>query len=199
MTHRIRETWVEHPVSFDGPVEIDESWIGGLEATKHESKRLHAGRGPVGKAAVVGAKDRETNRISAAPVDRTDAATLQGFVLDRTDAAATVYTDEARAYDGLPRLRQAVKHSAGEYVDGQAHTNGIESFWAMLKRGYQGTYHKLSVKHLDRYVNEFAGRHNQRPMNTIDQMSAMVRGMDGKRLRYTDLIGPKHTRLSKGI
>ena len=117
-------------------------------------------------------------------------------MLDRTNAAATIYTDEARAYDGLPRLRQAVKHSIGEYVDGQAHTNGIESFWAMLKRGYQGTYHKLSVKHLDRYVNEFAGRHNHRPMDTIDQMAAIARGMDGKRLRYSDLIGPKHTRLT---
>ena len=130
-------------------------------------------------------------------MDATDASTLQGFVIDRTDAAAMVYTDEARAYDGLPRLRQAVKHSAGEYVDGQAHTNGIESFWSMLKRGYQGTYHKLSVKHLDRYVNEFAGRHNQRPLDTIDQMSAMARGMDSKQLTYKELIGPRETRQPK--
>ena len=82
-------------------------------------------------------------------------------------------------------------------MNGQAHTNGIESFWSMLKRGHQGTYHKLSVKHLDRYVNEFAGRHNQRPLDTIDQMSAMARGMDSKQLTYKELIGPRETRQPK--
>ena len=71
---------------------------------------------------------------------------------------------------------------------GQAHTNGIESFWSLLKRGYYGTYHKMSPKHLDRYVNEFAGRHNVRTADTLDQMGGMVRGMDQKRLRYADLI-----------
>ena len=72
---------------------------------------------------------------------------------------------------------------------GQAHTNGIESFWSLLKRGYYGTYHKMSPKHLDRYVTEFAGRHNQRNADTLDQMGAMVRGLELKRLRYRDLVG----------
>ena len=100
-----------------------------------------------------------------------------------------MYTDDARAYSGLPRKHLAVKHSVGEYVNEQAHTNGIESFWAMLKRGHKGTYHKMSAKHLHRYVDEFSGRHNNRPMDTSDQMSNVVREGVGKRLRYKDLIG----------
>lgn len=77
--------------------------------------------------------------------------------------------------------------ASGEYVNGQAHTNGIESFWAMLKRGYHGTYHHFSAKHLDRYVGEFAGRHNIRESDTTDQMGHVARSMVGKRLRYADL------------
>ena len=110
------------------------------------------------------------------------AAALQGFVAERVASGAEVYTDEHTAYDDLPYPHAAVRHSAGRYVHGMAHTNGIESFWSMLKRGYVGTYHQLSIKHLDRYVSEFEGRHNNRPTDTADQMTAMVRGMNGKRL-----------------
>ena len=81
----------------------------------------------------------------------------------------------------------------GEYVRKQAHTNGIESFWAILKRGYEGTYHKMSVKHLGRYVGEFSGRHNDRTSDTIDQMRHMVQGVGGKRLRYRDLTDSDET------
>ena len=91
------------------------------------------------------------------------------------------------AYQGLPN-HQTVKHSVGEYVDGMAHTNGIESFWSMLKRGYKGTYHRMSAKHLQRYVNEFSGRHNVRDMDTLEQMADIARGFVGKRLRLTDLV-----------
>jgi hypothetical protein len=101
---------------------------------------------------------------------------------------ATVYTDEAAAYRRLNRPHETVSHSVGEYVRDMASTNGIESFWAMLKRGYTGVYHWMSAKHLHRYVTEFSGRHNQRPLDTIDQMAAMVRNSIGKRLRYADLI-----------
>ena len=81
-------------------------------------------------------------------------------------------------------------HSVGEYVRGQAHTSGIESFWALLKRGYHGTYHQMSPKHLHRHVTEVEGRYNLRPLDTIDQMAVIVRGMDQKRLRYVDLTTP---------
>ena len=97
---------------------------------------------------------------------------------------------EASAYEGLPFAHESVKHSVAEYVRGMAHTNGVESFWSMLKRAHKGIYHKMSPKHLDRYVTEFEGRHNMREHDTIDQMGAVVLGMDGKRLRYDDLIAP---------
>ena len=137
---------------------------------------------------VAGAKDRGTNKVSAQVVQGTDSGTLQGFVTARTAGAATVYTDDHSGYKGLPRRHQTVKHSVSEYVNGMAHTQGIESFWAALKRGYHGTYHKMSEKHLDRYVSEFASRHNHRPLDTIDQMSAMANAMIGKRLPYDALI-----------
>ena len=88
----------------------------------------------------------------------------------------------------MPFEHETVKHSVSEYVNGMAHTQGIESFWALLKRGYHGTYHHMSEKHLDRYVSEFAGRHNDRRADTIEQMQAVVAGMVGKRLMYRDLV-----------
>ena len=121
-------------------------------------------------------------------VKGTDAKTLQGFVGSHAAKGATVYTDDHGGYQGLPFEHKTVKHSVSEYVNGMAHTNGIESFWALLKRGYHGTYHHMSEKHLDRYVGEFAGRHNDRSSDTIDQMSATVRGMIGKQLTYARLI-----------
>ena len=158
------------------------------QANKHNSKRLKAGRGTVGKTAVVGAKDRKTNRVTTAAVMLTDTPTLQGFVESATEPTAQVYTDEAAAYKGLNRPHEAVKHSAREYVRGMAHTNGIESHWAMLKRGYVGVYHQMSMKHLGRYVAEFEGRHNSRPLDTSEQMRLMVKGADSKRITYEELI-----------
>ncbi|MCY4086440.1 MAG: IS1595 family transposase [Actinomycetia bacterium] len=189
MMQRIREAWTDSAGPFRGPVEADETFVGGLEKNKPAHKKLRAGRGGVGKAIVAGAKDRATGQVAAAVVPSSDAATLQPFVVERTARGAEVFTDEHGAYRGIPGVRHhTVRHSVGEWVDGQAHTNGVESFWAMLKRGYHGTYHHVSPKHLQRYVNEFAGRHNARGLDTLDQMGQLAQGMVGKRLRYRDLV-----------
>ena len=143
--------------------------------------------------AVVGAKDRETNQVTARVVAVVDGETLNTFVDEHTTPAAEVYTDGSSAYRGREN-HEAVAHSAGAYVtylDGVAvHTNGVESFWSMLKRAHKGTFHRLSAKHLQRYVSEFAGRHNIRDMDTIDQMADVVAGLIGQRLLYRDLIAP---------
>ena len=193
LAHRLRVALSEEGGLFSGPVEVDETYFGGRRATMSNAKRkalAGSGRGAVGKTAVVGVRDRATRQVVAKVVERTDASTLQGFVVDHAAPGATVYSDDSSAYDSLPFDHDTVKHSLSEYVKGDVHTNGIESLWSMLKRAHTGTFHKLSPKHLDRYVQEFAARHNLRDEDTIDIMASVAGGMRGKRLRYRELIAP---------
>ena len=193
MAHRIRKAFASNGDVFSGPVEADETYIGGKRKNMSNAKRKElagTGRGAVGKAAVVGVKDRETNKVVALHVGNTDSATLGNVVALHAKFGSKLYTDEASAYNVLDAWydHETVKHSVAEYVRGQVHTNGIESFWAMLKRAHMGTFHKMSPKHLQRYVDEFAGKHNVRTDDTAEQMRGLVERMDGKRLTYEQLI-----------
>ena len=171
LAHRLRESWkVDGGDMFAGPVEIDETHLGGKRKNMPKAKRkLLKGRGAVGKTVVAGAKDRATNQVVARSVPAANSETLQGFVREHVAPEAKVYTDDHGAYKGMPFEHEAVNHSVGEYVRGMASTNGIESFWSMLKRGYQGTFHHFSEKHTDRYVTEFAGRHNDRKHRSVQK------------------------------
>ena len=191
LAQRLRAALSQDGARFAGPVEIDETYFGGRRRNMSNATRkalAGTGRGPAGKTAVIGAKDRQTKRVAARVIAHTDAPTLQGFVTAHVEPEATVYTDDHGGYDGLSFNHATVKHSISEYVNGDIHTNGIESLWSMLKRAHKGTFHKLNPKHLDRYIQEFAGRHNVREQDTIEQMAVVADGMDGKRLTYERLI-----------
>ena len=192
MAMRIREAYKGHdPILLETAVEVDEAYFGGKEINKPEYKKQNKGRGAVGKIAVVGIKERETGRIIAQPVKDTTKETLQDFIQYNVEEGSTVYTDEYKSYSGLEDKgyeHSTVKHSAGEWVNEQAHTNGIESFWALLRRSYHGTHHWMSAKHLASYVNEFATRSNLRGDNTKTFMEHIAREMSGKRLPYKELI-----------
>jgi len=191
MLHRLREAWDQSGIEpFAAGVEVDETYVGGLRKNMPKRKRedLPPGRGAVDKTPVVGARDRASGKVSARVVSHVDSLTLHEFIWQRALPGATIYTDDHAGYRGLPFPHEVVKHSLGEYVRDDAHTQGIESFWAMLKRAHKGTFHKISPKHLQRYVNEFAGRHNVRDADTADQMRDLCGRLVGRRLMYRDLV-----------
>ena len=196
MMHRIREAWADDDDDdqLDGPAEIEETYLGGRRENMSLAKRKEladTGRGAVGKTAVIGVKDRESGEVRAEVITDTGDETIKGFVREHVEPGATIYTDEAKAYKGMLEFdHEAVNHSVGEYVDGMTHCNGIESFWSMLKRAHRGTFHKISPKHLDRYVGEFAGKHNIRDSGTLVQMRDTVARLVGRRLLHRELIAP---------
>lgn len=175
-----------------GTVEVDECFVGGKEANKHEHKKLKAGRGSVGKVAVLGMRERG-GRTHAMVIPDTGISTIQNEIHGQVEAGSQLYTDEHAAYndlDGLFFSHDTVNHGAGEYGRGSAHTNGIESVWAVLKRGLHGVYHHASPKHLHRYVDEFTFRLNEGNVanHTTRRLDSFVDATVGKRITYRRLI-----------
>lgn len=174
-----------------GTVEVDECFVGGIEANKHERKKLHAGRGGVGKVPVLGIRERGGRTFAKVIRNRT-IQEIQGEIFQRVEVGSTVFTDEHLAYSGMDGLffrHESVNHSAKEYVRGPVHTNGIESVWAVLKRGLHGVYHHASKKHLGRYVDEFSWRLNAGNVarHTLQRLDSFVDCIVGKRLTYKRL------------
>ena len=186
LAHRLRKAMTSGDRAlFAGPVVADETYIGGLKKNMHSRRRKLLAGGD-NKFGIAGVLDRATNKIRTM-VMRPDGPSLKEFVLASMKRDATVYTDDSKAYRGLPQ-HETVQHSAGEYVRGDVSTNSVESYWAMIARGIFGVFHKLSFEHGHRYAIEFECRHNMRDLDTIDQMSLVVQGMESRQLRYRDLI-----------
>jgi transposase-like protein len=192
LLHRLREACGDDFKKLCGVIEIDETFVGGIEANKHERKKLKAGRGTVGKMAVLGMRERG-GRTVATPIESTDKETVQAAIHQHVEAGSTLHTDEAGAYAGIGGSgfsHDAVNHSAGEYVRDDVTTNGIESVFAVLKRGLIGVYHHASPKHLGRYVDEFSFRLNEGNVknHTLTRLDSFITGVAGKRLTYKSLI-----------
>jgi transposase-like protein len=184
---------------MSGTVEVDETYIGGLVRNMHASKvdRSIVGTGGKGKAIVVGLKAR-SGEVRAKVMAGTDSAQLHPLIKENVAVGSTVYTDEHRGYNGLADYnRQIVNHSRKEYVSGDAHTNGIESHWAIVQRAHMGIFHHWSKKHLRRYMDELSFKQNTKGLPAFDAngkdcgittVRAHMAGMEGKRLTYQELI-----------
>lgn len=192
MLHRLREACGTDIDKLSGTVEVDETFVGGKEKNKHANKKLNQGRGAVGKQMVLGLRERDGN-TKAFTVESGDLGTIQQAIFDNVEIGSTIYTDEHASYTGLDGLfyrHDSVNHSAGVFGRGAVNTNGIESVWAVLKRGVTGVYHHVTPKHLGRYVDEFAFRLNAGDVkrHTLLRLDSFVDSVAGKRLTYKNLI-----------
>ena len=196
MLQRLRESCRNPNDPLSGIVEIDEAYFGGIETSKHDSKKLKSGRGPVGKTAVLGIRERTSpdsvrkGRVIAMPLPSTDHGTMKRAIRENVESCSVVHTDDHRSYVGIDAFmarHHTVNHTKNEYVRGNVHTSSIESVWAVMKRG---VYHQVSKKHLSRYLNEFTFRLNQGACanHTLDRIDAMFVGSLNKRLTYAALI-----------
>lgn len=204
MLHRIRlamqsGTGLAKMGGPGGECEADETFIGGNARNMHKkvrAQRFHGRRGWACKTPVVGILDRQEKRVHAKVVQSTKAHIVQGEILDRVERGTSIYTDESQSYYRLADkeyTHQVVNHLQ-KYVDGQVHTNGLENFWALLKRGLGGTYVSVEPFHLFRYVDEQVFRYNNRatkdnPLNDADRFHLAVSQIVGKRLTYDELTG----------
>lgn len=194
MLQRLREA-CSSPDGQDklrGVIEIDECFVGGKEANKHERKKLHAGRGAVGKSSVLGMRERG-GRTRAKVIHLRTLDNIHGEIHGAVEAGSQLYTDDHLVFsdlDGLFYRHDTINHAMGEYARGPATTNSIESVWAVLKRGLYGVYHQVSKKHLRRYVDEFSWRLNVGNVGrkTIARLDSFVDCVVGKRLTYKELI-----------